>query len=193
MEPWQKDARFRWLAAGGLALAAGWAFYAQSIAPLRQREPEARRSIATLKKQIADALSSIGEVRALEAQVSRERSELHSLHRDLPSGSAVVWFPERVRKHFASLGVAGAVARLNTVLDEREPPGFERTYWAVEMPVGSSSREIRAACAAIAGIEPLDPSVWMLDVAIRPDAGDPTRSLAVINVAVLSPKAGGSR
>ncbi len=185
-DPGKNATRLRWLAVGAFGLAAGWTFYSRSSAPLGSPEAEARR--AALHTQIADARTTIRDVQALEAKLTRERSELASLHAGVPASSALVWFPERMKRHFERSGVAEAVTRLNTTIEEPELPDFERIYWAVELPVGNSSAEVREMCLAIAELEPLDPSIRVLDTEIRPDANDPTRRLLVMNVAVLSRK-----
>src|SRR5688500_5403830 len=93
MEPGKKSTRLRGLGGGALALAAEWTFYAQVIAPLRGQTLEAGRAAAAMKGRIEGARETIREVQAMEARMNLERSKLGSLHGDLPSGSALVWFP----------------------------------------------------------------------------------------------------
>jgi hypothetical protein len=171
-----------------LALVAGQAFYSLQIAPLREQERAARRAGEALQGKIAEASGVVHEVHRLGEQASRAYTNLTALHAHQPSGSIHLWFPAQMKKHFSTLGIE-AVTRLNTTAKEPGQPDFERTYWAVELPVGNSTADVRAACLAIAEIEPLDPAVRVLDTVIRPVAGDPIRRAAVINVSVLSRKA----
>ena len=178
---------------GVLTLAAGWAFHARWIAPLKEKEQAHRRAAAGLTERISEAQKAIGEVRALEVQNDAERQEIQALFAGHPSDSAVVWFPERMKQHFERAGLGGAVTRLNTTRDEAGLPGFERSYWAVELPVGAATPKVIEACMSVAEMEPLDPAIRVLDVAIRPESGDPSRRQVVMNVALLSRKAGGVR
>lgn len=177
----------------GLALAAGWQVYGRLIAPLKELATEARRDVTDLRGRIDGAQKTIAEIQLLEQSASGARGELQSFQADIPPGSPLVWFPPRMEKHFGRMGLSRAVTRLNTALDEPGLPDFERTYWAVELPVGNSSGEFRRACLAIAEIEPVDPSIRVLDVEIRRDANDPTRHLMVMNVAILARKADTAR
>ena len=185
------EARTKWMRRGGvavcgIALAAGWQVYGSWIAPLREMATEARRDVTDLRGRIDGAKKTIAEIRALEQSASGASGALQSLQGDIPPGSPLVWFPTRMEKYFGRMGLSGAVTRLNTALDEPGLPDFEQTYWAVELPVGNSSGEFRAACLAIAEIEP---SIRVLDVEIRHDVNDPARRLLVMNVAILARKA----
>ena len=182
----------RWLGLVCLVLTAGWAFHSLKIAPLRKQESAARRIAFPLREKIAEARGVIQESETIREQISRARAEVAALHAHQPSGSAHVWFPAQMKKHFSTLGT-DAITRLNTTTKEPGLPDFERSFWAVEMPLGKTSADVRTACLAIAEIEPLDPAVRVLDAAIRPDADDPDRRVAVINVSVLSKKAGAPR
>jgi hypothetical protein len=172
----------RWTAGICLALAAAGVCYEQSIKYARERE-----SLA-LRQRIGEARRVVEETQALEVQASREQNELRAIQGNFPPTSALVWFPQRVTQHFGVIRGTQTATRLNTALDEVGLPGFERTYWAVEMPVGMTSEEIREICIAIAEFERLESAVRVLDVTIRPDADDPTRRLMIMNVAVLAPK-----
>lgn len=185
MEDWKNDIRFRWLAAGGLAVVASWTFYAQSIAPLRQREKEARHSIAALKGQLADAREPIGAVRELEARVSRERGELNSLLKDLPAGSAMIWLPELVKGHFGSFGIAVEVVRLNTAVEEPGLPGYQRVYWSVALPIGEAARNVTGLLRAVAELEQQNSFVKVLDFSVQPNPENPGLRMGALNVAAL--------
>lgn len=178
--------RFRVLAVCGLGLAAGWQVYTRSIVPLKAQAAEARRATSDLKVRIEGAHRTIAEIRALEQGAGDARGGLESPEGDIPSGSALVWFPSRMEKHFSKMGFPGVVTRLNTTLLDPELHAFERTYWIVQLPVESSPAEFRKACLAITDIEPGDPSIRVLDAEIRNDANEPSRRVMVMNVSVLA-------
>lgn len=185
--------RMHWPIFGALTLAAGWAFHTRWITPLQENENGHRLAAAGLKARIAEAQNVIGEVRTLEEKRNAERREIQALFAGHPNDSAVVWFPERMKQHFDRAGFAGAVTRLNTTRDEAGLPGFQRSYWAVEVPVGATSQNALDACLSVAEIEPLDPSIRVLDVTVRPATGDSSPRRVVMNLALLSRKAGGVR
>lgn len=172
----------------GVALAAGWQVYGRLIVPLKGQAMEAHRDAADVKGRIVGAQKTIAEIRALEQDAGGANGGLQSLEGDIPSGSPLVWLPARMEKHFGNMGLPGAVIRLNTKLEESELPGFERTYWIVQLPVGSSPGEFRKACLAVTEIERADSSVRVLDAEIRNDANDSSRRLMVMNVSVLARK-----
>lgn len=185
------DTRKKWMRRGGvavcgLALAAGWQVYGFVTGPLSELATEARRDVADLRGRIAGAQKTIAEIQALEHGTSGALGGVQPVQCEIPPASPLVWFPPRMEKHFGRMGLDGAVTRLNTALDEPGLPDFEQTYWVVELPVANSSGEFRAACLAIAEIEP---SIRVLDVELRNDANNPTRHLLVMNVAVLARKA----
>lgn len=185
MEDWKNSVRLRWLTAGGVAVVAGWTFYAQSIAPLRQREKEARHSIAALKVQLADARGSVAAVRELETQVSRERGEMNSLLKDLPAGSAMVWMPELVKAHFGSFGIAVEVVRLNTAVEEPGLPGYQRVYWSVALPVGEAARNVTGMLLAVAELEQQNSFLKVLDFSVQPNPENPRLRIGAVNIAAL--------
>lgn len=188
MEPGEKWMRRGAVLACGLALLAGWQVYGRMITPLGKKAVESQREITLLKQRIEGAQKTISETWALEQGTSKASGELHLILSNIPQGSPMVWFPERMKTHFGIAGLAGAVTRLNTALDEPDLPDFERTYWAVELPVEKSSKGFRASCLAVTEIEKRDPSIRVLDVEIRKDANNPTRNLMVMNVSILSRK-----
>lgn len=185
--------RLHWPVVGVLTLAAGWAFHARWIAPLKEKESAHRLATAGLQERMAEARRAIEEVRELEVRKVSERHEIRALFANHPNDAAVIWFPERMKQHFERAGLGGAVTRLNTIRNEAELAGFERSYWAVELLVGPATKQVIEACMSVAEVESLDPSIRVLDVAIRPEPADPARRRMVMNVALLSRKAGGAR
>ena len=182
----------RLLAVGGAVGVAWWAA-GQLTASFHEREKDDRRAIAGLRERIAIARHAFREHQALERDATLAREEIGSPQGALPPGPSLLWFPKLAKEHFHRFGIRESVARVNTVADEARLAGYERTYWAVEMPAGSTAKEIRAACIAVAEIERLDPFIRVLDMAIQPSADDPRRSIVMMNAAVLSRKAGAVR
>ena len=165
----------------GVTLAAGAMYYEQSTNHILERQN------AALKERIEDARRMIAEMQEQQARAKQERAELDAIHEGAPPTPALVWFPGRVKQHFQQFE-PGPATRLNTSVDEANLPGFERTYWAIEMAAGKTSSEAREICMAIAEFERLNASVRVVDVAIRPDTDNPEARLMVVNVSVLSPK-----
>ncbi|MEQ1862920.1 MAG: hypothetical protein ABMA13_23610 [Chthoniobacteraceae bacterium] len=188
-----KGSRFHTLLTCGLALAAGCVGYQWSIAPVRQRESEGSRSVSALRQQIDGARKAIGEVHTLEARFSRERHELDTLHGDLPSGPALVWFPERVKEHFARVGSGVVIVRLNTTMDVPDLPDFRRGYWSVGWPIDEAAGNVSGLMLAVAEFEQQNAFVRVLDFAIRPDPENPGGRMAALNVTALIPRKSLSR
>jgi hypothetical protein len=183
----------KWMRAGSvaicaLALAAAWECHGRLIAPLRKLEAAAVADAGDMRERIGRAQKTIVETRTLEQDPAGARSQLRSLLGNRPSGSALVWFPARIEKHFGRLNGEGVVARFNSVLEQPELPDFERSHWAVEMPVGDTAAAFRDVCAAIADFESADPALRVLDVVIQPVPNDPMQRRLVMNLSFLCRK-----
>jgi hypothetical protein len=171
-------------AVAGLA----WWAHGHLIVPLAGRGSVLRQQLEQVREHTAEARKTLRTVAALEAQTDDARAELERLQEGLPEGAALVWFPERMRKHFRDAGFDVVSVLPNTAADVPELPGFERSYWAVELPITGGAKEIRAALVGLAGLETADSFVRILDAAVRPDSQNPARQVAVANVVILAPK-----
>ena len=175
---------------GGLLLSAAaagvaWFSYVQSIAPLRQREREARIAITSLHERLEKARAAIQEVRTLESDAQTVRKQMDLLAKDLPAGSAMIWMPELLKQHFAAFGLHASTVRMNTVREEPDLPGFCRGYWSVGLPLTETSGSAMGSLLAVAEFEQQHPLVKVLDFAIRPDPENPDGRIALLNVAAL--------
>jgi hypothetical protein len=179
---------FRGLFTLGAAAGLAWWGHGKWITPLAEREWSMRQQLESTRAQVAAARKTLRTIAALEAQTDDARAELERLKQGLPEGSALVWFPERMRKHFRDAGFDAVSIQPNTKADVPELPGFERSYWAVELPIVGGAKQIRAALVGLAQLETAEPFLRILDAAIRRDAQDSARQVAVANVVILAPK-----
>jgi hypothetical protein len=168
---------------GGAILGIAWATYSVSIAPLQRSERELLGTLTDRRERIDAARKTIEEIKQQEQATAGARAELQRLHRDLPAGSVMSWFPSRMKQHFDRLGISDSVTRLNNALDEPEMPGYQRTYWAVDLPIQGAARDISSLLIAVAELEKAEPIVKVIDLAIRQD--DDSHRIAVINVTAL--------
>lgn len=175
---------FSWLAVG-LVLVIGWSFYNHAIAPLRHSLRTTSYGIEELKQNISSAETALEEIRVRKEQVARTWAEVDLLVRDIPTASALFWFPVRMKRHFTRFAIPDAVTRLNSTLDEPTFPNYQRTYWAVELPM-QSENDISKVLLAVAELDAQDVLVRVLDFAIRPSSEDPTKQISIINVAALA-------
>jgi len=178
----------RGLLLGAAAVGVLWLGYAHSIEPLLRRDREDRSASAQLREQIARARAEIEAVRALENEAQAVRRQIDQLRRAMPEGSALVWMPEQLKRHFARFGLAGSTVRTNTMREEPDLPGFCRGYWSVGLPLGGSGCSAAGSFLAVAEFEQQHPFVRVLDFAIRPDPENPGGRIALLNVAALIPK-----
>lgn len=176
----------RWLLAGGLMILGCWALHGAWIAPLRESERIAAQRIEELSGKLESAHAAIEEVRTLEQRAASARAELDRWRRERPAASAMLWFPERIREHFRRAGFAEAVTRLNTTRAEAKLPRFQRSFWAMELPLRAQPGEIGKVLLAAAELEQAEPHVRVLDFAIRRGAGDTHQLTAVLNVSTLA-------
>ena len=168
-----------------LAMVAG-GFYRGSIVPMRERLAENQRRIAELSGNVEHAKKRIKETQEMERRASGARAELVRWNRQRAAASAMVWFPENLKGYFRRFGIVDAVTRLNTVRPEPELPGYQRSYWAVDLPIQDGTVEFGKVLMAVGELEQAEPHVRVLDFAVRRDSANPARRTAVINLSTLA-------
>jgi Tfp pilus assembly protein PilO len=174
----------RWATASVALLGGLWLGYSVAILPLQRREQQSLGKLADLRERIQATRKTIQEVKQQEQATASSRAELDRLERELPTGSALAWFPVRMKQHFDRFGLSDSVTRLNTSLDEPNMPGYQRTYWAVDLPMQGSAKDFSSLLIAVAELEESDPIIEVLDLSIRRENASlaPT---AIVNVAAL--------
>lgn len=189
MRFWEHWTRARVVAACAVASTVAWIVHSRAVAPLRGSETEAARNVAELKGHIENALSTIAEIRKEEEDAGKSRNEFEQMQGDLPTGSPLVWLPPLVSETFTSSGLPSPLVHLKSNREDPEIPSCERRSWLVRLPIDNVSRNIAPLLLAVADLDHLNPFVRVLDFAIRPDSGSPSKRSAVLHVAILSPKA----
>lgn len=184
MRFFNRSAAVYWAWLGGGTLGLAWLIYSLSITPLQRRATEFQRTAADLRGRIASARHTIEETKKQEEAVASARAELQRIQGDLPTGSAMAWFPNRMKRHFDKLGIPDSATRLNTALNEPDMPDYERSYWAVDLPIRATTADMSKLLIAVAELEEAEPLVKVMDLAIRQD-DDSGRRTAVINVTTL--------
>jgi hypothetical protein len=175
-----------WVGGWGALLALGYFAGDLSITPWKRKEGELIQKITQLRQQNLVARREVQAIKEEEQAAGTARMTLRQLRRDLPSGSAIAWLPTRIKEHFALRGIADAVTRLNTTGDEPGMPGYEKSYWAVDLPMTGATSEMRHLLTAVADLEQPGSIVKVLDLAIREE--ELGRRTAVINIAALVEK-----
>ena len=120
------------------------------IAPLAEREESLRQRLDEARARTQAAQESLQEIPPPDAQMEAAREELERLQEGMPSRGALVWLPERVRKHFKDVGFGDVSVQANTSADVPELPGFLlRRCSAVRLPC-SGENSVKS-CNASAG------------------------------------------
>ena len=140
-----------------------------------------------LQQQIQAARKSTQEIKQQEQASAKARGQLQRAQGDPPAGSALVWLPSRIKRHFDRAGIRDSVTRLNTAADEPRIPGYERTYWAVDLPLSGTPDELRLLLRAVSTLEEAEPAVLVIDLGVRVNPETQLRA-GVINISALSPK-----
>ena len=183
MKPW----RFRHYVFGVLLSGTCcWLLMAEGIRPLRKRDRANQEKTAELRNEAAAARRTIQDVQDKERETAPVQAEFERWSRERPADSAVVWFPERISAHFKRFAVATAATRLNTILEDPDLPGFQRSFWAVELPLGAGVGEISKVLLAVSELERAERHVRVIDFAIRPAAENPQAQTAVLNCSTLA-------
>lgn len=173
------------VAAWVLALAVGWKYHDESMAPLRQREKEVQREIADLKGRIEGAQKVVAESAAREKDGARLKDELERLQKDYPEGSAMVWLPGLVKEHFDRAGITGLLSRLSTTQPEPDLPGHERGFWSMALKIDASGQRLATLLNAATDLDQRNSFVRVVDFSIRTDPENPSGRVGWFNVEAL--------
>ena len=179
---WSRSSQlgFRCLAIGSLILAAGAVFYEQSNRYSRARESAALHGkIVEAQRLIAESMHF--DARLLELGAPAQRP----LETNLPVGSAQVWLPELVRKHFKAVGHEVAIVRLTSLHEVPETQEFQRGYWSVGLPVDEAGDDVPGLLSAVAQFESQNSYVRVLDFTIGTDPENPGKRIAGMNLTTL--------
>jgi len=173
---------------GGVLLGAAWWFHSHWFVPLQQREVECMRELGEARQRVSDAKLKIHEVSRKEQAARVTRGVLDSLQGDIPKEPMVVWLPVRLRTHLRGTGIADAAIRMNSAMPEPDVPGYERSFWHLNLPKQGGMRNINDVLLAVAEIERQQPFVRILDLSFSADPEEPHWPAGRFNVSVLVPK-----
>jgi hypothetical protein len=144
-------------------------FYAGGILAPARRVRELRTEFNSAMTRIRLATESIQQVRDLERECAGIRMQL--AQREDPLSSALVWVPEEMNRHFGRFAFLNVTTRPNTTSPEPGLPGYQRTYWAVALPLGEDPADIDRALLAISELEAADPLLRVHNVSAFAEAG----------------------
>lgn len=161
--------------------------YTRAVAPLQEAEWSSQQRKVELQTRTAAARATIQAIKIQEQNSARAQAEVNRRYHK-QGGAAVVWFPQRVKEYFDQSGIPNSVTRLNTTRDEPELPGYERTYRAVDIPHEAGAAVLGVLLPAVANIEEVEPTIRVMDVALRPSPEDPRRSTMVLNLSAVVAK-----
>jgi hypothetical protein len=176
-----------WLFRSAVVILAALLLNHYTLGPRRRQVNELTRQTQELRQSIAAARATVQTVKAQEQAASAVRFALRQRRQTLPSGEIIAWFPTRMKDHFAQMGIANAVTRLNTEFAEPNMPGFQRTYWAVDLPLPGSRSDMSRLLIAVAALEETDSIAKIMDLAIRTEDSTGHRT-AIMNVSALTEK-----
>ncbi len=175
-------------AAGAAMVGVAWYFNTHWLVPLRLREAESRQKLADARQRISDSKGKIREIGVEEHAARAARASLDSLQRDIPKDPTPVWLPVRLKKHLRSAGIAEAGIRMNVAIPEPGIPGYERSYWHLNLPRQEGMRTMSGLLLAVAEIERQEPFVRILDVSFSSDSDEPHWPAGGFNVTALVPQ-----
>jgi hypothetical protein len=144
-------------------------FYAATVPAPARRVREARADLAAANARMRASSEAIQRVRNLEQECAGIRKQL--AQRSDATITPLVWFPQEMSKHFEQFGITKVSTRINTGLPEPALPGYQRTFWAVTLPLEEDPAEVVRTLLAIASLEAGDPLLRVHTVSAIADAG----------------------
>jgi hypothetical protein len=130
-------------------------FYACGVAAPARHVRELRASLDKTNSSIRVARDAIQQTRDLERECAAIRAQLAG--RGDSKTSPLFWFPEQMSRYFRQFGVEDVTTRVNTGVPEPGLPNYQRTFWAVALPLAANRADIDRALLALAELETADP------------------------------------
>jgi len=172
----------RWaVIAGVLSVLAAGITFRLGISPNWKAQAELSRELNVLKTQLNIAREELSQIKHEEQELARARISLERLLADTPTDPSITWLPGRMKTHLASHGVERVDIRLNTRLEDRTLPGYERCFWHLSLPRQPGLRKMTEALLAVAQLEQ-DDFIKIVDVSLHSETQEPGWSAAEINV-----------
>ena len=158
-----------------------YCYFALLLAPLSATEVKARKEMATLEPQIAEAKKQIQKAGQIEKQAPASQALLAGLKSRIPEGAPIAWFPPRIADFFKRQGIDRAMTRYNAESLEKDLPGFRRLTWAVDLP----KVEFVSLGAALAALENEEPLLQVTTVSVEANKDEPQYQHATLVVATI--------
>ena len=164
--------------------AAAGLFYSFGIAAPRERVRTLDAELADVSARVGTASRAIAEVRDLERKCSHIRARL--AQRGQLTSSPLLWFPEQMQSYFSRFGFENVAPRVNTSMEVAGLAGYQRTFWAVTLPLRGAASEVDRVLMAASELEAADPHVRVQTVSISTDAQALGGRCATVNASVLT-------
>ena len=156
--------------------------YGGGIAPLQLRNRELERKVGAMTQDVERARALVQKERNLETEASLARRALQSRLEDYPEGSAMVWLPGVVRKHFQQIGMETGEIRARAAVEEPALPGYRRAQWVVSLPVESAPAKLAAFLYAVADLEQQHEILKVIAFQVRPKVEEAQQFEAVLTI-----------
>lgn len=173
---------------GGALLGAAWWFHSHFLVPLQQREVGCLQKLAEVRQRIGEAKARIDEIGKQESATASARDLLDSLKGNFPKEPTVVWLPLRLKTHLRGAGITEVGIRVNSALPEPGAPGFERSFWNLNIPRQEGMQTMNGLLLALKEIERQESFVRILDLSFVADSAPPHWPAGGLNVTALVPK-----
>ncbi len=136
----KKETLQRYLLIGIAALLALYVYFSMMLGPLGTAEKRAKSEISRLEPLIRKAEGQIARTRAIAAgdqHADRVKKLQEVIDASVPTGSSIVWLPQRITEVFKTHRLERATVRHLQEQDDPFLPGFKRATWRVEVPEGN--------------------------------------------------------
>ena len=158
-----------------------YCYFALMLAPLSASEVKAKKEMAALEPQIAEAKKQLQKTAQIEKQAPASQALLADMKSRFPEGAPIAWFPPRVADFFKRQGIDRAMTHYNSESPEKDLPGFRRMIWAVDLP----KVEFVSLGAALAALENEEPLLQVTNVTVETNKDEPQYQQATLVVAMI--------
>lgn len=159
-----------------------YCYFALLLGPLATNQAKAKREIAAMEPQIAEAKTQLNKTAQIERQAPESRALLASLKGRFPEGAPVAWFPPRMADFFKRQGIERSQTRFNAESAEKDLPGFRRLTWSVELP----RVEFVSLGVALAALENEEPLLQVTSVDVEASKDEPQYQHATLSMAMIT-------
>lgn len=182
MKQLSKDQQQKIFLSGLLMAGLVYCYFTFLIAPVTKEDASNSDAIAALDKKLSDAQSTIMRTRNIAEQARSAEETLAQVNDLIPDGSAIAWFPPRMRAYFDRQNLKDSVVRpVGEATDEPALGDLKSRKWTIDIPQSGFNQ----LGIALAGLENDEKLLEITSLQIDAQPENPEKQHVAMTVVTL--------